>query len=89
MDDSGDPYFENMDATLFVKNTVLSVNNYHLMLRYVLHGVGAAIMDEMCLKASSYVRYGILVRKRKHLSPQAKGLIENIREELAKTNLPA
>lgn len=35
------------------------------------------------------VRYGILVRKRKHLSPQAKGLIENIREELAKTNLPA
>ena len=107
MDDSGDPYFENMDATLFVKNTVLSVNNYHLMLRYVLHGVGAAIMDEMCLKASSYgtdwrplvsyplddflptVRYDILVRKRKHLSPQAKGLIENIREELAKTNLPA
>lgn len=54
MDDSGEPYFENMDATLFVKNTVLSVNNYHLMLRYVLHGVGAAIMDEMCLKASSY-----------------------------------
>ena len=107
MDDSGEPYFENMDATLFVKNTVLSVNNYHLMLRYVLHGVGAAIMDEMGLKASSYgtdwrplvsypldeflptVRYGILVRKRKHLSPQAKGLIENIREELAKTNLPA
>ena len=107
MDDSGEPYFENMDATLFVKNPVLSVNNYHLMLRYVLHGVGAAIMDEMCLKASSYgtdwrplvsypldeflptVRYGILVRKRKHLSPQAKGLIENIREELAKTNLPA
>jgi DNA-binding transcriptional LysR family regulator len=27
--------------------------NYHLMLRYVLHGLGAAIMDEMCIKVST------------------------------------
>lgn len=104
MDDTGDPYFGvNMATSPYVKNTVLSVNNYHLMLRYVMHGVGAAIMDEMCLTASSYgtdwsslvsypldeflpiVRYGILVRKHKHLSPQAMGLMDNIRKELKKS----
>lgn len=81
---------------------VLSVNNYHLMLRYVSQGVGVAVMDEMCLKSSQYgehwgnivsypmddffptVRYGILVRKKKHLSPQAKGLMEDIRHGFIK-----
>lgn len=100
MDDTGDPYFGlNLSASPYCGNTVISVNNYHLMLRYVLQGVGVAIMDEMCLKASSYgtdwselvsypldtflptVRYGILVRTHKHLSPQAKGLIESIRQQ--------
>ncbi|HJB65888.1 MAG TPA: LysR family transcriptional regulator substrate-binding protein [Candidatus Mailhella merdavium] len=77
-----------------------SVNNYHLMLRYVRQGLGVAIMDEMCLMASSYgtswsgivsypldtilpsVRCGILLRRHKHLSPQASALIEKIRSEL-------
>lgn len=76
---------------------VLSVNNYHLMLRYVMLGMGAAIMDEMCYKSSQYgsewkalrtcpldflptLKYGLLVRKGKRLSPQAKGLMERIRD---------
>lgn len=94
------PHFGlNAAARPLMKNVVLSVNNYHLLLRYVLHGVGAAIMDELCLKASSFgadwrplksyplddflpiARYGILVRKRKHLSPQAKALMEAIRSD--------
>lgn len=98
MDDSGDPYFGlNKDVAPYTKNTVLSVNNYHLMLRYVLNGVGVSIMDELCFKASTsfgrgwkdlicvpldhflpITRYGILLRKRKHLSPQAKKLMERV-----------
>lgn len=101
MDDSGDPYFGgDMANSPYFRNTVLSVNNYHLMLRYVMRGMGVAVMDEMCLKGSMYgtewsslvsyplddllpiVRYGILVRKHKHLSPQARGLMDKLREEL-------
>ena len=33
---------------------VLSVNNYHLMIRYVMHGLGCALMDEVCLQATVY-----------------------------------
>ncbi|MDD2966360.1 MAG: LysR family transcriptional regulator [Desulfovibrionaceae bacterium] len=100
MDDSSDPYFGLVaESAPYTKRTVLSVNNYHLMLRYVLHGLGAAIMDEMCVKASTSfgrswkelvtypldhflptTRYGFLVRKRKHLSPQARALMQAIRE---------
>lgn len=85
---------------LDIGTSVLSVNNYHLMLQYVRQGVGAAIMDEMCFKSSLFgddwsglisypldgfldkVKYGIFVRKQKHLSPQAKAIMENIRSEM-------
>ena len=74
------------------------------MLRYVKQGLGVAVMDEMCLMASSYgtawddivsypldgvlpvVRCGILMRRHKHLSPQASALIEKIRAELPRGN---
>ena len=101
MEDGGDPYFDTSLRSLpHPLNIVLSVNNYHLMLRYVRQGLGVAIMDEMCLMASSYgtswsgivsypldnilpsVRCGILLRRHKHLSPQASALIEKIRSEL-------
>lgn len=101
MEDGGDPYFDTSLRSLpHPLNIVLSVNNYHLMLRYVRQGLGVAIMDEMCLMASSYgtswsgivsypldnilpsVRCGILLRRHKHLSPQASALIEIIRSEL-------
>lgn len=55
MEESGDPYFDTTLRSLpHPLNIVLSVNNYHLMLRYVKQGMGVAIMDEMCLAASSY-----------------------------------
>ena len=105
MEESGDPYFDTSLRSLpHPLNIVLSVNNYHLMLRYVKQGLGVAVMDEMCLMASSYgtswndivsypldgvlpiVRCGILMRRHKHLSPQASALIEKIRSELPRGN---
>ena len=105
MEESGDPYFDTSLRSLpHPLNIVLSVNNYHLMLRYVKQGLGVAVMDEMCLMASSYVtswndivsypldgvlptvRCGILMRRHKHLSPQASALIEKIRSELPREN---
>lgn len=105
MEESGDPYFDTSLRSLpHPLNIVLSVNNYHLMLRYVKQGLGVAAMDEMCLMASSYgtswndivsypldgvlpiVRCDILMRRHKHLSPQASALIEKIRSELPRGN---
>ncbi|MCH5276860.1 MAG: LysR family transcriptional regulator [Desulfovibrionaceae bacterium] len=55
MEESDDPYFGvSLRTWPHPPNIVLSVNNYHLMLRYVKQGLGVAIMDEMCLAASSY-----------------------------------
>lgn len=54
MEERGDPYFDTSLRSLpRPLNIVLSVNNYHLMLRYVKQGLGVAVMDEMCLSASS------------------------------------
>ncbi len=59
MEESGDPYFDTSLASLSSPlHTVLSVNNYHLMLRYVKQGMGVAIMDELCLLASQYGNLG-------------------------------
>jgi len=106
MEESGDPYFDTSLSSLSQPlQVVLSVNNYHLMLRYVKQGMGVAVMDELCLMASKYgnlgeglkaypldsvlpmVRNGILLRRHKHLSPQADALIARLREEL-KDGLP-
>ncbi len=106
MEESGDPYFDTSLSSLSQPlQVVLSVNNYHLMLRYVKQGMGVAVMDELCLMASKYgnlgeglkaypldsvlpmVRNGILLRRHKHLSPQAAALIARLREEL-KDGLP-
>ena len=55
MEERGDPYFDTSLRSLpRPLNIVLSVNNYHLMLRYVKQGLGVAVMDEMCLSASAY-----------------------------------
>lgn len=55
MEESDDPYFDmSLRSWPLAPNIVLSVNNYHLMLRYVKQGFGVAVMDEMCLTASSY-----------------------------------
>ena len=59
MEEGGDPYFDTSLASLAQPmHTVLSVNNYHLMLRYVKQGMGVAIMDELCLMASKYGNLG-------------------------------
>lgn len=59
MEAGGDPYFETSLASLSQPlQTVLSVNNYHLMLRYVKQGMGVAVMDELCLIASKYGNLG-------------------------------
>ena len=59
MEEGGDPYFDTSLASLSQPlQTVLSVNNYHLMLRYVKQGMGVAVMDELCLMASKYGNLG-------------------------------
>ena len=59
MEEGGDPYFDTSLASLSQPlHTVLSVNNYHLMLRYVKQGMGVAVMDELCLMASKYGNLG-------------------------------
>ncbi|MDE7065877.1 MAG: LysR family transcriptional regulator [Desulfovibrionaceae bacterium] len=80
------------------KNTALKVNNYHLIMRFVWHGLGVTIMDELCLQATNFGAdwqqigarpldhlfpnrlYGILVRRNKHVSPQAQGIMKALRE---------
>ncbi len=58
-DNSDDPYFDTvLDSLSHPMHTVLSVNNYHLMLRYVKQGMGVAVMDELCLVASKYGNLG-------------------------------
>ncbi len=79
------------------KNTVISVNNYHIIMQFVRSGIGVAIMDELCYRATMFgsdwssiiscpldhllpnVLYGILVRRHKHISPQAQALMDTLR----------
>ena len=50
-----DPFFGNQAAALdYRRNVVLKVNNFHLMLRFVLQNVGVAVLDELSLKASVF-----------------------------------
>lgn len=100
-----DPYFElaqSLDSCQ--RRTNIAVNNYHLMLHFVLQGAGVAIMDELCLQSTLFgeewsrlvsypldhilpnMLYGILIRRKKHLSPQAAALIDALRVYFA--NLP-
>lgn len=54
MDDLGN-YITLMGIGDFVqKNSVIEINNYHLILRFVMQKLGAAIMDEVCFLASQY-----------------------------------
>ena len=84
------------------KKTAMQANNHHLILQLVRRGVGAAIMDELCYRATLYgsdwsslisipidhllpnVLYGILVRRHKHISPQAEALMAKLREHFAR-----
>jgi len=80
---------------------VLRVNNYHLMIHYVMQGMGAALLDEVCLHGTFYggvarehlqivpldhifpnMHHGLLLRKRKRLSPQARELARCLCEAL-------
>lgn len=36
------------------QNSVLSINNYHLIMRCVWHGVGVCILDELCFQATRF-----------------------------------
>ena len=86
----------------YIKNTAVSVNSNFLMLQYVLRDAGAAIMDELTISSSSVaggpfitypldrwlpvVHYGLLVRRQKHLSPQAQAIIDFIRTHFQKSS---
>ena len=68
------------------KNTVISVNNYHLIMQFVRCDVGVAIgylVEEKVRIALDHllpnVLYGILVRRHKHISPQAQALMDALR----------
>ena len=52
------------------KNTVISVNNYHLIMQFV-----RCDLDHLLPN----VLYGILVRRHKHISPQAQALMDALR----------
>ena len=36
------------------KNALLFVNNYHLILRFIWHGLGVSVMDELCYHATHF-----------------------------------
>lgn len=38
----------------YQRKVAISVNNYHIMLRFVLQGLGAAVLDELCLRATLF-----------------------------------
>lgn len=56
--DGGDGLCEHIAAAgmgdFVQKNSVIQINNYHLMMRYVLHRLGVAIMDELCFQGSNF-----------------------------------
>lgn len=90
---------------LMDENAVIRVNNYPLIMRFVWHGLGATIMDELRYQATSSDAnfqelgalpldhllpnqlYGILVRRNKHISPQARALMQELRDFFL--NLPS
>lgn len=103
-----DPFFGDGAAALdYRRNVVLKVNNFHLILRFVLQKVGVAVLDELSLKASVFgadwsplisypldhllpnMLYGIILRRRKLLSPQADTLMERLRNHFSGLQLPA
>ena len=97
--ESGSPTLQ-AEVRRFQKNACITANNHHIILQFVRHGVGCAIMDELCYRGTMYgadwssitaipldhllpnVLYGTLVRRGKHLSPQAKALMETLRSRL-------
>lgn len=79
------------------KNAVITLNNYHLAIRFIWQKIGVGIMDELCWQATNFGAewsaitvipldhllpnrlYGILTRRNKHISPQARALIGALR----------
>lgn len=49
-----DPYYDLTQGMRASSHTVIAVNNYHLMMRFVLQGLGVAIMDELCLSSTIF-----------------------------------
>lgn len=48
-------YIEHIGMGDFIrKNSVIQVNNYHLILRFIWQKLGVSIMDELCYHASHY-----------------------------------
>lgn len=39
---------------LVAKNNVITVNNYHLIMRFIWHGLGVGIVDELCFQATRF-----------------------------------
>lgn len=78
--------------------SVLRVNNYHLIMRFVWQRLGVTIVDELSFQSTAFgahwdqlvtwpldhllpnVLYGPLMRRHKHISPQAKALLDTLRE---------
>ncbi len=41
-------------ANIVNKNAILFVNNYHLIMRFIWHGLGVGVMDELCYHATHF-----------------------------------
>lgn len=83
---------------------VVQVSLPQLILKLVANGLGLAVMDEFSLWANARdnnqfrvypldeylpsITYGFLIRKHKYLSPQAKGLIQIVKEKTAEIVRP-
>lgn len=48
-------YTENQGLSeIMDKNSVITVNNYHLIMRFIWHGIGVGILDELCFQATRF-----------------------------------
>lgn len=90
------PYVENrfLEAGLSLK-VKLVLNNYDSVKKYVAMGLGVSILDDYALTENDRQRldifpldryfkarwYGLILRKRKYLSPAAKAFLRTIRPE--------
>ena len=81
-------------------NTVVTLNNFETVKLYVAKGIGVSIMEDYSLNDKDKEvfdifplvhlyeanRFGIIIRKRKYLSPSAKAFLETIKPDIQVKN---
>ncbi|MCB6543252.1 LysR family transcriptional regulator [Desulfovibrio desulfuricans] len=52
--EGGGQSLERAVRQTYQRKVAITVNNYHIMLRFVLQGLGVAVLDEVCLRATLF-----------------------------------